>query len=646
MALVPIVAAGAPVLLYGPGVRACGDSTGGASALRPGATLPQDTCVCVVDGRAFLLLAPGVIAQLRPGTGACLGNGGATLLARGGAVTLYAEGPGDSLPLEVSLEGAELRNAGAPLEVRAHGVMLHLLPGDVVRGGRVVAAGGGWLRQDRADGAYLARLVQDGLLPAPSFPFSFPSERPPVLRHAISGHGGVATYRGTTYSLAQVTYRVSFWRVGVAYDAWLAVDRRGRVYREAWDQWRDLVDHVREIRLFEPSDPLFVRFGHIDGVTLGKGLLVDSYTNAVFLPFDNRTGIHVKARAGAAAIQALGNDVARPRLFASSFRWPVSARGLLTVSFARDRDQYAAIPDRDGDGYPDEVDPAPRIPNAPDDSLILATAPVCLDSLGACPLHGGAISLEWRASRSARAQLDVGGEAAVLWGLGTGVSFPTVTLHTRHVTTEVGLDVQSPRFAPSVFGRTYELERARFIRQPDGTLALVSLVDRLQETEGWLSGWHHEVELRIGGDLAVGARYRNVARGLQRAKRLTLSLEAQHRRPFIRVRAFLEQRNVSRLLRERADGDLWGMELAVAPHELVRLRFRYRERCADANANGRIEAPEVSRSVTAHVTVDVARWWRALRSGRSQGREEVSGDGAVDEPADGVSPGEGRERRR
>lgn len=625
-----------PVLLYAVAFYGGADSTvAQGNRVVPGEPVPLGVSLTVADGSAFILIGPGQLVQLAPGATVRFSADAEDLVVRNGVVTLHAEVPNDSLRVRLVADCATIRNLGDGLRVMINGECRHLRRGDVLRGEDPLGSGGAWVKSTSADGRYLLGLVDTGALPAPEFPFRLPSLQPRRVRHDLQGYAGIATYEGTRYYLVELTYRLQAWQFRCAYDLWFAVSRDGRFYSEAWDQWKDLVDHVNHVQLFMPSDPFFVRMGHIERLSYGRGLLIDNYTNAVFIPFERRTGLLAEARMPALTIRAFTNDVGKPRVAGGQLRWSRRDRVSATLMYVGDLDQYSNIRDRDGDSYPDRVDPEPHVVNTPSDSIIRALQPVSLDSLSRQSLHGFALGFDSRYLRSERAELRVEGEVAALIKRGVGMSFPAVALQYRGITLGVGLDFQTPRFEATVFDGTYELDKARFLLQPDSTLRLVTRGQELASTDEWLYGWSNRLMVDFGDVLTLTTRFRDVYRGDHRNKLFRLCLESSLpiMEPMTRVGMFLEQRNVSRLLRERTDGEIWGVEVRGTPHRSLLVRARYRERYSDDDGSGSIGDNEVSRSFSASLTVDGSYWWDRFERWRRERSRRLDADDA-EAPAD------------
>ncbi|MBN1424254.1 hypothetical protein JXA88_06840 [Candidatus Fermentibacteria bacterium] len=621
----------APVLLYGPDVQRAPDSAvSSATRFRPGEPVPLGDPFTVGSGRSFILIATGQLVQMTTGTEALFSADGTELRIRRGSVTLHADLPNDSLRVWLVTEGATIRNLGDTLRVVINGQRRRLLRGDVVRGEKALGSGGAWVKSDEADGGYLLGLVRSGALPARDFTFRLPSLRPRRVRHDLHGYTGVATYEGTRYYLAELTYRLQARQLRLAYDLWFAVSRDGRFYSEAWDQWKDLVDHVNHVQIFMPGDPLFVRMGHIERLSYGRGLLMDNYTNAVFLPFERRTGLLTEARMFPLTLQLFMNDIGKPRVAGGCLLWTRPDRVSAMLTYVGDFDQYSNIRDRDGDSYPDQIDPEPDVVNAPSDSIIHALQPVSLDSLSRQSLHGFAVGFDYRYLRTEHAQLRLEGELSALSNGGVGTSFPAMALQYRGVTLGIGIDFQTPRFEAAVFDGTYELDKARFLLQPDSTLRLVSRGSELARTDEWLYGWSNRLVVEIGDNFFLQSRFRDVYRGDYRNKLFRLAAESSFPflAPITRIGVFIEQRNVSRLLRERTDGEIWGVEVCGTPHRSLLVKTRYRERYSDDNASGIIEDNEVSRSFSASMTVDGGYWWRQYQQWRRRraGEDEAAAD--------------------
>jgi len=111
-----------------------------------------------------------------------------------------------------------------------------------------------------------------------------------------------------------------------------------------------------------------------------------------------------------------------------------------------------------------------------------------------------------------------------------------------------------------------------------------------------------------------------------RCENFSLSLYNEY--PFtdyvISSRIFIEQKNVSQLLRHKSDGENWGFEIGIKPHISVKVGIRYREQYEDKNSDNYIGYDEIKRSFTANVIVDGNYWWRKFLEWRKRRKNETT----------------------
>jgi hypothetical protein len=89
----------------------------------------------------------------------------------------------------------------------------------------------------------------------------------------------------------------------------------------------------------------------------------------VILPFENLTGVQIKAGNRNFMTNLFLNDLTRPRLGGIYFNKRVSKRFYADFTYVGDFNQYSNILDSDHDSYPDKIDPQDSIVNYPEQSL-------------------------------------------------------------------------------------------------------------------------------------------------------------------------------------------------------------------------------------------------------------------------------------
>ncbi|MEE9166241.1 MAG: thrombospondin type 3 repeat-containing protein [Candidatus Neomarinimicrobiota bacterium] len=153
---------------------------------------------------------------------------------------------------------------------------------------------------------------------------------------------------------------------GVALDIVLYMDSDGNIHRDEWDFSslsafkNTIIDKIYYIRYGSPVDPLYVRVGSLDHVTLGYGILVADYSNTIQYPQVRKVGLEYKAKSDRYGITGFVNDFKENvGLFGARVTTSVPGYFEIGVSLVADRNQYLGLKDRDDDGRPDLVDDFP-----------------------------------------------------------------------------------------------------------------------------------------------------------------------------------------------------------------------------------------------------------------------------------------------
>lgn len=607
-----------PIVIYGPDVSIEGET-------RQPRALPSD-CIAteLCEGevvrsnsrKAYILFNDRQIIELSSYTTLKIEEQLNVIYVDSGVVTIHFKNPPDTSDFTLITESARIRYPGADSSwIRlANSIVLFeqsaLLSGDSYR-----VEISDWFEKSTADAQYLFELVESEKIPAQQFRFKFPSQRPPPFRHRARNQGGVATYGGERYYYGGWLYRVDIYRLRIVYNLWFAMSSKGRFYSEAWDEWSDLLDNIHYIELFRPQDPFYIRAGMIENLTFGHGLLVDNYSNAVFPPFEKKSGIRTTLNLKNTRTELFVNDIAYPRLMGLYFRWDANRRFSTDFTFAGDLDQLVGIKDSDRDGFPDRIDPQPDVYNPPDDSIFEGNPPQSLRDIEHSSIYGVAFGMRYQFLRDRYFMGRLSGEIAGLTNTSMGITFPNIALGYRWVRVHAGLDFQTPRFQDGIFDRNYEADKARWVEEDDGNLTLITRGDQLSETEGWLYGWNNGLSINVPNYATLRTRFRDIYREDTRDKHFALTLNIDYAVwEYINGASFfIEQKNVSQIFRRKTDGQNWGMGLEVQPHHTITVKLRYRERYEDKNQDGDITSSEISRSFDGNASIDGRYWWKKFR---------------------------------
>jgi len=166
---------------------------------------------------------------------------------------------------------------------------------------------------------------------------------------------------------------VPFGKLAVALDVELFIGEDGDFQSRGWsfdttaETFDTILRKIYYVRYGTPGDPVFVRVGALDRVTLGYGLIMDRYRNTLQYPGVKNTGVRFQLEELAGSsfgvegmisnLQDLEEGGALVGVRIYNRPMPKFEVGL---TYVVDLDQYAGLLDRDGDGFPDDVDAFPE----------------------------------------------------------------------------------------------------------------------------------------------------------------------------------------------------------------------------------------------------------------------------------------------
>lgn len=107
---------------------------------------------------------------------------------------------------------------------------------------------------------------------------------------------GAVTVDGEQWTRVAFGIDVPIWRFGLFFDIELFIDADGQFSNKGWDfdreDWaKSLARKIRYVRFNHENDPLFVKFGGLESVTLGYGFVVDRFTNMLDYPDEKLLGL-------------------------------------------------------------------------------------------------------------------------------------------------------------------------------------------------------------------------------------------------------------------------------------------------------------------------------------------------------------------
>lgn len=174
---------------------------------------------------------------------------------------------------------------------------------------------------------------------------------------------GSVTIDGKLYNQISLRPELRFGKLGVGLDLYFYLDEDGSIRKEDWDDFSDYLNKIYYVRWGRQGDPFFVRAGAINHVTLGYGILMSGYTNAIEYPQVRNIGLHTGMKyekLGWEVLVADVKEISGPGLMAGRVTYDLMSKFRLGGTFVADFNQYKGLQDTDEDDIPDIFDKFPN----------------------------------------------------------------------------------------------------------------------------------------------------------------------------------------------------------------------------------------------------------------------------------------------
>ena len=114
-----------------------------------------------------------------------------------------------------------------------------------------------------------------------------------------TGSFGTVVIDGDIYNQISMRPEFNYRNWGMGFDFYLYIDANGKLYDETWkfntvkNAYRTILDKFRYIRYGYPGDQLYFRVGSLTNITIGNGILVSNYSNAMEYPEEKKIGLQL-----------------------------------------------------------------------------------------------------------------------------------------------------------------------------------------------------------------------------------------------------------------------------------------------------------------------------------------------------------------
>ncbi len=193
--------------------------------------------------------------------------------------------------------------------------------------------------------------------------------KPPKKPFGMGMGIGSVTLDGVLYNQLALRPEISIWKFGLGLDLVLYIDNEGNIRTDEWDIADDpsvLIDKILFLRFGEKSDLFWIKYGSIEGMTLGYGGLMNNYSNMMEFPSVRRAGVNTGLNIGPLGGEFFLSNVkdfsgGNP-LMGLRTSYTVSENFPLTIgiNYVWDSNMFSGMKDKDKDTYPDIFDDFPN----------------------------------------------------------------------------------------------------------------------------------------------------------------------------------------------------------------------------------------------------------------------------------------------
>ncbi|MCH7619257.1 MAG: FecR domain-containing protein [Candidatus Marinimicrobia bacterium] len=457
----------------------------------------------------------------------------------------------------------------------------------------------------------------------------------------LSASVGAAVLDGQVYNQISIRPDFPIGPFGVGLDLNLYFDADGNLREEDWDEPLDAVDKIFYIRYNQPDDPFYIRAGGLTNVTMGQGLIMDNYSNMIEYPQIRRVGLLGHREFGKIKFQGLVanlRELGSPGLVGTRVTYPLIGNLRVGGTFVLDGDQFAGLPDKDGDGVPDAVDDFPDdkayavdsdgdgIPDEVDydqdddqltDShpdpafniddtidIVIKTPLSFKDKKDGVSSYG--VDIEYALFSNDLIGITAYGEVAAIKDFGSGFTFPGVRATLGPVFLRAEYRRYGKQFIGNYFNRTYDIERAHlFVQAGDSTIAKTREELLLKSIKDPLSGVFGGASINLLNLFTLSASYLRMQSSNPDSTPNfesffgDVSIDPVFIPKINRASLFYQQTNVPNVFDFiKTPSTLFGLLIGYEIAPSVTLLIRYQETYIDRDGDGKIRGDDETIKLT------------------------------------------------
>jgi hypothetical protein len=415
-----------------------------------------------------------------------------------------------------------------------------------------------------------------------------------------NGAIGMVIIDGKMYQQFSLRPDIPFGKWGVGLDLTLRIDEDGKIKEDEWDDGFDFVEKIYYVRYGEPGDPLYIRLGGLDNVTLGYGIIMKRYSNTIQYPSIKRIGGYVEGEQGKVSWQGMFNNMREfeePGLMGARVGYNIGPKGLtIGATLVHDGNQFAGLIDNDDDDIPDQLDQFPGMNDYHEREFLFSTLSTLTPGEIQSLIDRGYIPDIYREPRSyddiqesvTFLGADVGfpllkGRPVSLWGYGQmakvvdfgwGWAFPGARMVAGPL--EIGAEFRhyEKEFIGDFFNFSYEIERAQL-----GSDTLFHTKESRLAGLGTADGYYADILYSFANLGYIYSWYLNMD-GPDYPEGKTIYGEAGVMPPMVarlkKAIGYYFQPNVGTLFHTNTDGLIYGGKLYFAMAENVNLVYDHR----------------------------------------------------------------------